>query len=66
MYWTAAELAELQGSAVVAKVGKTEADAVFREKLWPIVKVRRLLLLIYLGNRCADYMYIYIETLGAV
>lgn len=57
MYWTAEELAELQGSAVVAKVGKAEADAVFREKLWPIVKVR-LMLLIYLENRCADYMYI--------
>lgn len=61
MYWTAAELAELQGSAVVAKVGKTEADAVFREKLWPIVKVR-LLLLIYFENQCADYMHIYRNT----
>lgn len=40
MYWSTAELAELQGSAVVAKIGRTEADVVFREKLWPIVKVR--------------------------
>lgn len=47
MYWTADELAELQGSAVVAKIGRTEADAMFREKLWPIVKVW-LLLLIYI------------------
>ncbi|KAL0633881.1 Ribosomal lysine N-methyltransferase 4 [Maublancomyces gigas] len=38
MYWSTAELAELQGSAVVAKIGRAEADVVFREKLWPIVK----------------------------
>lgn len=40
MYWSDAELAELQGCAVVGKIGKAEADALFREKLWPIVHVR--------------------------
>lgn len=40
MYWTADELAQLQGSAVVAKIGKEEADEVFRRELWPIVQVR--------------------------
>lgn len=39
MYWSDKELAELQSSAVVAKIGKEEADEVFRGKLWPIVEV---------------------------
>jgi hypothetical protein len=39
MYWTNDELAELQASAVVAKIGKQDADELFRDKLWPIVKV---------------------------
>lgn len=39
MYWTNDELSELQASAVVAKIGKQDADELFRDKLWPIVKV---------------------------
>ncbi|KAI5841367.1 hypothetical protein DFP73DRAFT_528444 [Morchella snyderi] len=38
MYWANDELAELQASAVVAKIGKQDADELFRDKLWPIVK----------------------------
>ena len=38
MYWSSSELAELQGSAVVRKICKNEADASFIEQLLPIVK----------------------------
>ncbi|KAL9123299.1 MAG: hypothetical protein Q9187_000138 [Circinaria calcarea] len=37
MYWTRSELAELQGSAVVTKIGREEADKVFVETLLPLV-----------------------------
>lgn len=38
MQWSPSELAELQGSAVVKKIGKSEADTSFLEQLLPIVK----------------------------
>jgi SET domain-containing protein 6 len=37
MYWTPAELGELQASAVVNKIGKETADALFKEKITPLV-----------------------------
>ena len=36
MYWSAAELAELQGSSVVSKIGKEAADEAFVEILLPL------------------------------
>jgi SET domain-containing protein 6 len=38
IYWDSAELAELEASAVVHKIGKESADKTFREKIWPIVR----------------------------
>lgn len=38
MYWSSEELAELQGSLVLQKIGKDEADAAFSRVLLPIVK----------------------------
>lgn len=38
IYWSTSELAELEGSAVVDKVGKDEADASFTKTLLPIVQ----------------------------
>ena len=38
VYWSPSELAELQGSAVVGKVGKHEADEHFNNTLLPIVQ----------------------------
>lgn len=38
MFWSEAELAELQGSAVVSKIGKDEADETFREHVLPIIR----------------------------
>ena len=38
VYWSSSELAELQGSAVLDKVGKASADASFKEKLFPILR----------------------------
>lgn len=37
MYWSENELAELQASAVVKKIGKQEADQVLKDKIWPIL-----------------------------
>ncbi|KAI9796233.1 MAG: hypothetical protein M1835_004495 [Candelina submexicana] len=37
MFWSQQELSELQGSAVVHKIGKEEADTTFRDKIVPIV-----------------------------
>lgn len=37
IYWSATELAELQGSAVLDKIGKKDADEVFKKCLLPIV-----------------------------
>lgn len=36
-FWTPQELEELQGSAVVKKIGTEEADEIFRSRLLPIV-----------------------------
>lgn len=36
VYWSPAELAELQGSSVVSKIGKLDADEVFVEVLLPL------------------------------
>jgi SET domain-containing protein 6 len=37
MYWSENELAELQASAVVKKIGKQETDQVLKDKIWPIL-----------------------------
>lgn len=37
MYWTPAELAELQGSLVINKIGKDDANRLFIESLLPVV-----------------------------
>lgn len=38
MFWTEDELAELQASAVVHKIGKAGADELFKEQLIPVIK----------------------------
>lgn len=38
MYWSDDELAELQASAVVHKIGKESAEEMFREQLLPVIK----------------------------
>ncbi|KAL6713075.1 Ribosomal lysine N-methyltransferase 4 [Lecanora helva] len=38
IYWSPSELAELEGSAVVDKIGKNEADAAFTKILLPLVQ----------------------------
>lgn len=38
MYWSSAELAELQGSLVLQKVGKDDANSAFLQILLPVVK----------------------------
>lgn len=38
MYWSPAELAELQGSSVVNKIGKDDCNRVFLDCLLPVVK----------------------------
>lgn len=38
MYWTPAELAELQGSLVIDKIGKDDANRLFIESLLPVVQ----------------------------
>jgi SET domain-containing protein 6 len=38
IYWSPAELAELQGSAVTQKIGKDEADKTFCEQVMPIMR----------------------------
>ena len=37
-YWTPEELEELEGSAVIDKIGVKEADHMFRQRLMPIVE----------------------------
>ncbi len=38
IYWSASELLELQGSAVLDKIGKIDADEDFRKCLLPVVQ----------------------------
>ena len=38
MYWSDAELTELQGSSVISKIGKAAADEAFIETLLPLVR----------------------------
>ncbi|KAJ4418481.1 Ribosomal lysine N-methyltransferase 4 [Gnomoniopsis sp. IMI 355080] len=38
MFWTDAELAELQASPVVSKVGRDEAEAMIRTKILPVIR----------------------------
>ncbi|PHH78254.1 hypothetical protein CDD82_3150 [Ophiocordyceps australis] len=38
MFWSDQELAELQASAVRGKIGRTEADGLFRTKLLPMIR----------------------------
>jgi SET domain-containing protein 6 len=39
MFWSKEELEELQGSAVLGKIGKESMDIKFRESLIPVLKV---------------------------
>ncbi|KAL8364952.1 hypothetical protein RB595_003983 [Gaeumannomyces hyphopodioides] len=43
MFWSAAELAELQASPVVASIGRAEADAMIRSRILPVVRQNRSL-----------------------
>ena len=38
MFWDEVELAELQASTVVDKIGKEDADKLFFQRLWPIAE----------------------------
>ncbi len=38
IFWSQEELSDLQGSAVVQKIGKEDADAIFKDKIVPIVR----------------------------
>jgi SET domain-containing protein 6 len=38
MFWSGAELSELQASAVVQKIGKKSADESFKNELLPVIK----------------------------
>ncbi|KAL2196596.1 hypothetical protein P885DRAFT_37497 [Corynascus similis CBS 632.67] len=38
MFWSPAELSELQASALVARVGKGEADAMIESKILPVIR----------------------------
>lgn len=38
MFWTAAELADLQASPVIASIGRAEADAMIRSRILPVVR----------------------------
>ncbi|KAF9981961.1 hypothetical protein BGZ75_006678 [Mortierella antarctica] len=38
MFWSADELQELAGTGVMDKIGKDEAESIFAEKLWPLIK----------------------------
>ncbi|KAF9160728.1 hypothetical protein BGX20_002410 [Mortierella sp. AD010] len=37
MFWTNEELQELKGTGVIDKIGRDEAESVFKEKLWPLI-----------------------------
>ncbi|KAM0750388.1 SET domain-containing protein [Meredithblackwellia eburnea MCA 4105] len=37
MYWNQAELEELEGTTIVNKIGKDEAEESWREQVWPLV-----------------------------
>ncbi|KAF8948972.1 hypothetical protein BGZ47_000647 [Haplosporangium gracile] len=37
MFWSAEELKELAGTGVIDKVGREEAELIFKEKLWPLI-----------------------------
>ncbi|KAF9289821.1 hypothetical protein BGZ68_008544 [Mortierella alpina] len=38
MFWSAEDLQELAGTGVMDKIGKDEAESIFAEKLWPLIK----------------------------
>ena len=38
MWWSDQELVELQASSIVAKIGKEEADGMFRSRVLPIIE----------------------------
>lgn len=42
MFWSDEELAELQGSAIVGKIGRAQADHTFRTEILPRIQVLRL------------------------
>ncbi|KAI8353080.1 hypothetical protein B0O80DRAFT_387401 [Mortierella sp. GBAus27b] len=37
MFWTSEEQEELKGTGVVDKIGKDEAESVFKDTLWPVI-----------------------------
>lgn len=37
MFWSAEELKELAGTGVIDKIGREEAESIFKEKLWPLI-----------------------------
>ncbi|KAK3818907.1 MAG: hypothetical protein J3Q66DRAFT_281983 [Benniella sp.] len=37
MFWSDEELEELKGTGVVDKIGKEEAESVFKDQLWPLI-----------------------------
>ncbi|KAL2019167.1 hypothetical protein VTK56DRAFT_10039 [Thermocarpiscus australiensis] len=41
MFWSPAELSELQASALVAKVGREEADRMIKTKILPVIRAHR-------------------------
>ncbi|KAF9361702.1 hypothetical protein BGX26_000057 [Mortierella sp. AD094] len=37
MFWSSEELQELKSTGVVDKIGRDEAESIFKEKLWPLI-----------------------------
>ncbi|KAG0196630.1 hypothetical protein BGX28_009911 [Mortierella sp. GBA30] len=37
MFWSVEELQDLAGTGVTDKIGKDEAESIFKEKLWPVI-----------------------------
>ncbi|KAK3373110.1 hypothetical protein B0T24DRAFT_249918 [Lasiosphaeria ovina] len=60
MFWQPAELAGLQASAVVAKVGKGEADRMIREKILPVVRAHEHIFFPANGVNLADEQLVHL------
>ncbi|KAG0286985.1 hypothetical protein BGZ98_004846, partial [Dissophora globulifera] len=41
MFWNAEDLQELNGTGIMAKIGRQEAEAVFTDQLWPLISAHR-------------------------
>ncbi|KAF9993717.1 hypothetical protein BGZ80_008051, partial [Entomortierella chlamydospora] len=37
MFWNSEELQELKGTGIIDKIGRDEAESIFKEKLWPLI-----------------------------